>query len=67
MKFEAKTKDRENRTYGVWNNDMQAFQYVAEWNGSETLSLVVANEMAERLNRPKKQAGTFGGMGMGTF
>jgi hypothetical protein len=50
MKYEVKTKDRENLTYGIWNNDMCSFQFINDWNGNETTSLEEANSVAERLN-----------------
>lgn len=49
MKYVVKTKDSPNHTYGVWNNEMCAFQHVSEWNGTETLDLEDANAVAERL------------------
>jgi hypothetical protein len=69
MNYEVKTKDAIEHTYGVWNNDMKAFQYVHDWNGAETLDLETANKVCQRLNDGNygKQVGSFGGMGMGTF
>jgi hypothetical protein len=50
MKYEALTKDRENKTYGVYNHDMKAFQFVNEWNSSDTINLENAIKKAEELN-----------------
>ncbi len=49
-KYEARCKDRHDKTYGVWNNNMLSFQYINEWNGTETLDLEQAVEMADALN-----------------
>lgn len=50
MKFEVRTKDPETLTYGIWNNDMLAFQYITAWDGTETLDLEEANKVCERRN-----------------
>ena len=50
MKFEVRTKDPETLTYGIWNNDMLAFQYINDWDGTETTNLDAANKVCERLN-----------------
>lgn len=50
MKYEPITKDRDEKTYGVWNNGMCAFQYIDEWNGTETLDLEEAVRVANLLN-----------------
>lgn len=50
MKYEARTHKRENKSYGVWNNDMQSFQHVYEWGGTETINLETANKAAADLN-----------------
>ena len=50
MKYEVETKDAENLTYGVWNNDIYDFQFVSEWNDTETLNLSDANTVCDRLN-----------------
>ena len=50
MKYEAITHTRENKSYGIWNNDMQAFQYIYDWGGTETISLETTNKVAADLN-----------------
>lgn len=50
MKFEAKTKERESLTYGIWNNDMHAWQFVNSWGGTECMDLECAQNKAEQLN-----------------
>lgn len=50
MKYIVLTKDTENKTYGIWNNDMCAFQYIYDWDGTETVDLEEANKIATQLN-----------------
>lgn len=49
-KFIVKPKDSENHTYGIWNNDMVAFRYIYDWNGTETDDLKKANLVCSKLN-----------------
>lgn len=51
MKFEVRTKDSINKTYGIWNNDMQSFQYVYDWDGTETISYSDAIRACKELNK----------------
>ena len=70
LQYEVLTKDRENKTYGIWNNDMVAWQFIRDWNGAETIDLEKANEVCKRLNNGtyfNASCNSFGGLGMGTF
>lgn len=49
-KFEVREKDSDNECYGIWNNDMLAFQYVDAWNGTETIFIHEAIEKCITLN-----------------
>lgn len=50
-KYEVATHTREDYTYGIWNTDMQAWRFVYDWNGTQTVSLDEANRMCEILNK----------------
>lgn len=50
-KFKVKCKSDEWKTYGIWNNDMKAFQYISDWQGTEIPNLEEANKMAAFLNK----------------
>lgn len=52
-KFEARTHTEENLTYGVWNNHMKCFQYIYEWDSTQTLDLQKAVDEAEKRNSIK--------------
>lgn len=49
-KYEVRTKNETDLTYGIWNNDMQAWQYIHEWNGTETTNLEEANVICDNTN-----------------
>lgn len=45
--------DEENKDlFGVWNNDMKAFQYVNDWDGVKTEDFYEAKRVCEKLNKP---------------
>lgn len=48
MKYEV--KEYSATTYGIWNNDMCAFQYVEFWNGLDTTDIDEAHEQCQRFN-----------------
>jgi hypothetical protein len=50
-KFVVKCKDAEFKTYGAYNNDMKAFQYVDAWRGTETVNLEEAEKIVANLNK----------------
>ena len=49
-KYQVRTKDRREKTYGIWNNDMCAFQYIEAFNGLETVDIEKAIEECEKRN-----------------
>lgn len=51
LKFEVRTKDPINLTYGIWNNDMLAWQYIADWNGTDCIDLEEAQKIATEKNK----------------
>lgn len=67
MNYEVKEKAA--ATYGIWNKDMCAFQFIPEWDSVETTDIDAAHKVCSDRNNGifPKQAGTFGGLGMGTF
>jgi hypothetical protein len=68
MKYEAKIKDAIKPSYGVWNNDMQSWQYINEWMGTETCHRATADKMAYSLYlKSLPETDSFKGCGMGTF
>jgi hypothetical protein len=48
MKFEVQEKTPS--TYGIWNNDMVAWQFIYEWKSNETTDLDKALTVCEQLN-----------------
>lgn len=50
MRYEVQTKDEENLTYGIWDNNMVAWKYISDWNGTETIDLERANQYCDSLN-----------------
>lgn len=52
-RFEVRTRDEADLTYSIWDHDMQAWKYVYEWDGTKTISLIKANEIAEQVLNKK--------------
>lgn len=50
MKYEVKVKELQSHTYGIWNNDMQSWQYVEAFKGNETFNLDKAHAECQKLN-----------------
>lgn len=49
-KFEVREKDSDDITFGIWNKDMEAYQYIEWWHGNETTDLDDAKRICELLN-----------------
>jgi len=51
MKFEVRAKGGQFiETYGVYNNDMKEFQYITEWNSTETIHIEEAIKACNKRN-----------------
>jgi hypothetical protein len=48
MKYEV--REKEPSVYGIWNNHMEAFQYIHKWGCSETWDNEKAIEICDALN-----------------
>lgn len=65
--YSPRTYDSENLSYGVWNEEMRAFQFIDEWNGCKTLSFEEANQMAGKLNGKNDPFKAYESFGLGTI
>lgn len=53
-RYEVTTHTREDYTYGIWDNNMQAWKYIYDWGGTQTIDLIKANKVCHELNQSKK-------------